>query len=269
MTSEKLPVVAAIPNYNMSKGLARLLPQVLEQRYDHIYVLDDCSTDDSESVVISFGKKVTFLKNKVNQGAGGARNLIIPHLKEVSLIHFMDADISLVSKNNPEIIRRLGIDESTGFVGGLVFESDGKQSIWNYGQRLSITESSRSIIQSMNKSWSRLFTSKPHPADKPRKRDTFWVLERSFVIRSDTLEKLGGLDPLIREHDIQPLALKAHKAGLVSRFDPSFSVKSHQDIDVRPYNRLGSMVKAELYIIKKYGSWLHWFFPFLNKKRPQ
>lgn len=269
MTLKKLPVVAAIPNYNMAVGLTRLLPQILMQGYDHIYVLDDCSTDESEKVARSFGSKVTFVKNDVNQGASGARNLIIPLLKEVSLIHFMDADISLVSKGNPEIIRSLEIDDRTGFIGGLVLESDGRQSIWNYGQQLSITESVRAIIQSINNSWSVLFKSKPHPNEKPRQRETFWVLERNFVIRSDTLVRLGGFDSSIREHDIQPIAMKAFRIGLTSRFDPRFSVKSHQDIDVRPYNRLWMMVKTEFYIIRTYGSWLHWIFPFLNKKQPR
>ena len=50
MTRE-LPVVAAIPNYNMGEHLRRLLPQVLAQHYDAVFVLDDASTDESADVV--------------------------------------------------------------------------------------------------------------------------------------------------------------------------------------------------------------------------
>ena len=49
--AKQLPVVAAIPNYNMGEHLRVLLPQVLSQRYDDIFVLDDASTDDSVDVV--------------------------------------------------------------------------------------------------------------------------------------------------------------------------------------------------------------------------
>lgn len=141
MSTEKLPIVAAIPNYNMAKGLKRLLPQILEQNYDHIYVLDDASTDDSEEVAASFGDKVTFIKGAVNKGAGAARNLILPVLKERTLIHFMDADISLVTKDMPDIIRTLGINDTTGFVSGLVIDETGRQSVWNYGPSMSVRSS--------------------------------------------------------------------------------------------------------------------------------
>ena len=47
MSRNRLPVVAAIPNYNMARGLNTLLPQVTEQDYAAIFVLDDASTDDS------------------------------------------------------------------------------------------------------------------------------------------------------------------------------------------------------------------------------
>jgi len=46
------PVVAAIPNYNMADSLRKLLPQVLSQSYDGVFVLDDASTDDTVDVVV-------------------------------------------------------------------------------------------------------------------------------------------------------------------------------------------------------------------------
>lgn len=66
----KTPVVAAIPNYNMGHNLNRLLPEVLAQGYDAVYVLDDASTDDSADVVRQFGSDVKFVRSPRNQGAG-------------------------------------------------------------------------------------------------------------------------------------------------------------------------------------------------------
>jgi hypothetical protein len=43
--SAGLPVIAAIPNYNMGEHFRRLLTQLVNQDYDRIFVLDDASTD--------------------------------------------------------------------------------------------------------------------------------------------------------------------------------------------------------------------------------
>jgi GT2 family glycosyltransferase len=276
MTHKKLPVIAAIPNYNMAKGLKRLLPQVLRQGYDHIYVLDDASTDNSEEVVASFGDKVTFVKSKKNGGGGAARNKLIPYLKSVSLIHFMDADVSLLSKNTPEIIQGLPIEDSTAFVSGLVLDKDGFQSVWNYGPDLSIISSIQSmILESTRKTELRrgirlpplymLTSGRPNPHKTPTQRTIFWPVETNFVVRSDTFIKLGGFDEKIREHDIQPMALKAGEEHLKSFFSPAFIVQDHDDIDVRPYNRKIEMLRTEAYVIKRYASPLKWWLPFLKK----
>jgi N-acetylglucosaminyl-diphospho-decaprenol L-rhamnosyltransferase len=89
----RLPVVAAIPNYNMGENLRRLLPQVLAQRYDAVFVLDDASTDDSADVVRGFGDDVRFVRSDTNRGAGANRNQIIDQVPDGVLIHFIDADM--------------------------------------------------------------------------------------------------------------------------------------------------------------------------------
>ena len=60
---KELPVGAAIPNYNMGENLRRLLPQVLAQHYDAVFVLDDASTDDSADVVSEFGADVKLARS--------------------------------------------------------------------------------------------------------------------------------------------------------------------------------------------------------------
>jgi glycosyltransferase involved in cell wall biosynthesis len=59
----QLPVVAAIPNFNMADSLRRLIPQVMAQCYDAVYVLDDASTDHSFDVVNEFGSDVTMVQS--------------------------------------------------------------------------------------------------------------------------------------------------------------------------------------------------------------
>ena len=104
---KELPVVAAIPNYNMGENLRVLLPQVLAQRYDDVFVLDDASTDHSVDVVSEFGNEVKLVRSPENRGAGANRNQIIGHVGDGAIIHFIDADMELETAETPAVAREM------------------------------------------------------------------------------------------------------------------------------------------------------------------
>ena len=134
--SKLLPVVAAIPNYNMGSHLYRLLPQLLDQGYDRIYVLDDGSTDKSVDVVELFGGDVTLVRSPENRGCTANRNQIIDHVGDDELIHFIDADMDLETADTASVAREVMAryaDKGVGAVGGLVCRVDGSQEPYNYG----------------------------------------------------------------------------------------------------------------------------------------
>lgn len=283
MNRVKLPVIAAIPNYNMANSLQSLLPSLIKQGYDHIYVLDDASTDNSREIVSRFGNSVTFVAGSTNMGAGAARNLILEAIADPAIIHFLDADIRLETQHSPEIVRRLfDTDESIGFIGGLVKTPNGKQSYWNFGERQTfaamIGSWGQSFLESFGYKYPKLeiafrryhlwpgLTSRPNPTRPPIRRTTFWVSEANFMIRSDTFRKLGGFDEAIREHDIQTLAIHAQEAGLINYFDPSVAV-THLAVNVRKYFRPGAIIKAETYLAKKYG-FATWLFSKSKHNQP-
>ena len=133
---KQLPVVAAIPNYNMGSHLRRLLPQVLEQRYDRVFVLDDASTDDSVDVVNEFGSDVVLAKSAENRGCTANRNQIIDHVGDDALIHFIDADMDLDTPETASVAREVMArysSQGVGAVGGLVSRTDGSQEPYNFG----------------------------------------------------------------------------------------------------------------------------------------
>lgn len=274
MSTRKMPIIAAVPNYNMAESLRSLLPTLLRQGYDHIYVLDDASTDYSSDVVALFEGKVTFVKNARNGGAGAARNMILDIVKDPTVIHFLDADIRLDTNNSASLARALfAKDDTIGFIGGLVRASDGKQSYWNYGERQGaltmISSWGQSFLESIgprrpeveafvrnHRLWPGL-RSRPNPTSAPKRTSTYWVSEANFMIRSDVFRKLGGFDPTIREHDIQTLATSSQKNGYVNYFDPSIGV-THLGVNVRRYFRPLAIISAEFYLARKYGlrNWL-------------
>jgi len=66
-----------IPVYNDAGRVGRALESVLRQTLQdfEVFVVDDCSKDDPESVIRGFGdERVQFVRNPENLGPGGTRN---------------------------------------------------------------------------------------------------------------------------------------------------------------------------------------------------
>lgn len=82
------------PSYNTGKYINDTILSVINQSYSNweMIIVDDCSTDDTEAIVYSFGDpRIRLLKNKTNLGAAISRNKAI---KEANgeWIAFLDSD---------------------------------------------------------------------------------------------------------------------------------------------------------------------------------
>jgi glycosyltransferase involved in cell wall biosynthesis len=73
-----MPAVSVIiPTYNRAKLLGRAIQSILAQTYQdfELIIVDDGSTDDTESLVKSFNsEKIRYIRHKKNRGASAARN---------------------------------------------------------------------------------------------------------------------------------------------------------------------------------------------------
>lgn len=264
-----LPVIAAIPNYNMGETLLKLLPQVLAQNYDAVFVLDDASTDHSSAVVREFGKEVKFIQSSENRGAGANRNQIIDQVADGALIHFIDADMDLETPETPSVARELArryADRGVGMIGGLVRRSDGHQEWCNHGAVLSLWGNNTGALQL----WIERLRGKPRlagafrravrPAVKdwpnvlapPAPAPAYWVHEGNMLVYSTIFRSVGGFDPALRAQEIQDLCIRLEKKGIKRQFDPSIKVLHHH-IDVRGTNRRKWERHATRYLIRKHG----------------
>lgn len=90
-------VTAIIPTYNRSSVIVRTIENVLLQTYSpiEVIVVDDGSTDDTESVLKKFGSRIRWIKQQ-NAGPGAARNRGI-ELARGELVAFLDSDDSWMS----------------------------------------------------------------------------------------------------------------------------------------------------------------------------
>jgi GT2 family glycosyltransferase len=262
-----LPLIAAIPNYNMASVLDGLLNKLTKMNYDAIYVLDDASTDDSALVCEKY-KQVTFVSSPINKGSSAARNLILGHINEPCIIHFLDADVD-IEVDTADAIRQHKFKDTTGFVGGRMLTDSGEPYAWSFGPKFSLSSDIATIFYRIflgknedrtNSKFLHLFKRRPLPQNGSKEVHPYWVIESNFFIRSETFKKFGGFDDSLREHDIQPLAYKLRRAGFVNDINENVVVTRNGTINVRPYNRLLENLKSEVYIIRKYiGIW-RWIF---------
>jgi GT2 family glycosyltransferase len=264
-----MPVVAAIPNYNMGHNLDILLPQVLAQGYDGVYVLDDASTDHSADVVGRFGSDVTFVRSPRNRGAGANRNQIIDQVGDGTLIHFVDADMELQTDRIPETAREVFAryaDRGVGLIGGLVCRHDGSQEPHNYGAVFSawggltsglpllidrlrtnprLAAAAQRLAGPLMKDW-------PNVLATPTPTPAYWLHEGNMLVDSGVLRSLGGYDPVLRCHETQDLAIRMEKRGIGRQFDPEIKT-IHLHIDVRGKNRNRWANTAVRQLIRKHG----------------
>jgi GT2 family glycosyltransferase len=265
----RLPVIAVIPNYNMGDYLLKLLPQVLDQGYDRVFVLDDCSTDHSVDVVGGFGDEVTLVRSPENRGASGNRNQIIDHVDDGTLIHFIDADMDLATEETASVAREVAerySESGVGAIGGLVSRSDGSQEPHNYGPVFALKSSLTSGLPLLIDHWRGrprlaeairqrgmvVMKDWPNVLEPPTPTQAYWLHEGNMLIHSGVLRSVGGYDPLIREHEAQDLAIRLEKKGVKRQFDPSIKVVHHY-VDVRGKTRSLKQLHAALYLIRKHG----------------
>jgi GT2 family glycosyltransferase len=268
-----LPVIAAIPNYNMGDHLRRLLAQLVTQDYDRIFVLDDGSTDHSLDVVNEFGADVIFVRSPQNRGAAANRNQILDHVDDESLIHFIDADMDLATDETASVARELAAryaERGVGVIGGLVCRVDGSQEPHNYGPLFSLRTSLTSglpllidqlrerprLARTVLRVGSTVMKRWPNVLQAPVPAEAYWIHEGNMVIHSNALRSVGGYDPLLREHEAQDFSLRLEKKGIKRQFDPSIKVVHHH-VDVRGKGRQKKQWVAVFYIIRKHG-FLRW-----------
>jgi len=266
---EQLPVIAAVPNYNMGNHLLTLLPALLRHRYEAVCVLDDASTDGSVDIVRSFGPDVVLVCGSENMGAAANRNRILDYLTKPAIIHFVDADMEITTQDAPAVAQELMAryaGQQVGAVGGLVCRPGGGQDPFNYGPAVclrsqleyaapilvdraqSIPGAAR-IVQAIGlvarRGW-------PDILSPPRPRSTFWLHEGNMLIYSSVFRRIGGYDPAMRHHEALALAVKLSKANVKRQFDPAIAA-IHYGTDVRGRARGSEKRDARRYLNQSYS----------------
>lgn len=91
------PLVSIItPSYNAEKFISKTIESVINQTYLNweMIIVDDCSTDDTISIIKSFSSyenRIILIENQINVGAAETRNIALRKAKG-NFIAFLDSD---------------------------------------------------------------------------------------------------------------------------------------------------------------------------------
>lgn len=83
------------PSYNTAQYISKTIESVKAQTYQNweMIIVDDCSSDDTDNVVLPYleDKRIKYIKNEVNSGAAISRNIALREAKG-KWIAFLDSD---------------------------------------------------------------------------------------------------------------------------------------------------------------------------------
>jgi len=266
MNSNTQPkVFAVVPTYNMSGSLGELLPQLIEQQYDQVFVLDDASIDDTKEMVGAFGREVQLISGNKNVGSGANRNRIIGVLGALdaqdAIINFIDADTRLEPGNKPLAQAARDLFEqypNAGMIGGKVLNADGSWGAFNYGPEFSLRWATATVHQlrlekisktdpgKALKQYNRhrnLLQGYPNIFQEPEVAKVGWLVETFNFVKAKTFIELGGYNPKLRYLEGLDFGARLEAKGLDRIFDPSTTVK-HLQVDIRGSERYTSVLKA-------------------------
>jgi glycosyltransferase involved in cell wall biosynthesis len=108
-------ITVVIPAYNAEKTISRTLESCLSIGLNRIVVINDGSTDATQSIVRS---KDVLCVTTINQGAAASRELGLSHV-ETDLVIFLDADDQLLEDGVRESLKLLDKNSDLGFVGAV------------------------------------------------------------------------------------------------------------------------------------------------------
>lgn len=167
-----------LPVYNRQHTIARAIQSVLCQTYKHfeLIIVDDASTDQTESVVSSFrDSRICYLSHDRTKGASAARNTGIRHAKG-EWIAFHDSDDEWMPEKlskQVEIINQFGSTDPAPIIytGFYRYNQNGARE---YIPPNSITVKEGFIVHSLLKG--------------------NFVSTQTVILKKECIEKVGGFD---------------------------------------------------------------------------
>ena len=229
MTESHPLVSVVIPAYNRQDLIRRTIESVVAQDYPNIeiIVVDDCSKDNTESVIREYGNRIVYHRHERNMGAPATRNTGLKASRG-EFVAFLDSDDTwLHNKISSQVELML---------------SSGRDTVLVYTGMLKVTEDGKVIGKKVPKIRGRIFSS--------LLKDNVIGSTSIPLLRKDAVLEVGGFDENLPSRQDLDLWLRLARNWLVD-YVPGHLVNYYIH-----ENRISSNIKAKitgsLMILDKY-----------------
>ena len=121
-----------IPAFNAESTIKSCINSILTQTVKplEILVINDASTDNTQSILLEFGNKINIIENPKNLGLSYSMNIANNRLK-TKFVGKIDADVELCS-NWIELLMKKMASEKVTLIGGKMYEkfTKNKYNLW-------------------------------------------------------------------------------------------------------------------------------------------
>ncbi len=189
--NEQPPVATVMLNYNGIKYLERFLPFFLSSRYfnDHLYVVDNASTDGSLKWIKNAYPKVDSIALQVNKGYAGGYNEALTRI-DAKYYAIVNSDIEITPQWLIPIIRMMEDDPSIAAVQPKIL-AESRRGYFEYAG------ASGGFMDSLGYPFCRgriLNNIERDTGQYEKAVPIFWASGAAFVVRSDAFKEVGGFD---------------------------------------------------------------------------
>lgn len=207
------PTISAVfVTWNRCQLLLAAIQSLVNQEYPYleIVVVDNASTDGTESALARLPFPVRYLRNNKNIGASVARNQGV-RISGGELILFMDSDAELLTEGAlHSLVEQLGKDESLAGGSGVIYSDREKEEIW---------------------CWSPvMYPDGFHdPKTSVEPKEDIPVLSTCFMLlRRDVFYRVGGFDPFyFYLYEDADLSARIRGEGFTFIIDPDIHILHH------------------------------------------
>ncbi|WP_049985880.1 glycosyltransferase family 2 protein [Halobellus rufus] len=209
-----MPTVSVIiPTYNRAADLPRAIDSALGQTLSdlEVIVVDDASTDDTESVVTSYDdSRVSYLAHETNRGGSAARNTGIDAATG-EYIALLDSDDEWAREKLERQVRTLEqrSDEwIAAYCGTTLIDDGAENSLWERCKSLVGGHSSREGAEGGEELVKEIFLENVHTS-----------AGSTLVVEADVVDRIGGFDESFDRYQDTEFLIRVLKEGKLAYVD--------------------------------------------------
>ncbi|WP_336023430.1 glycosyltransferase family 2 protein [Halobellus salinisoli] len=209
-----MPTVSVIiPTYNRASDLPRAIDSALDQTLSdlEVIVVDDASTDDTDSVVTAYDdSRVTYLTHETNRGGSAARNTGIDAAIG-EYIALLDSDDEWAPEKLEQQIRTLerrSEEWIAAYCGTTLIDDGATSSLWERCKSLVGGHSSREGAEGGEGLIKEVFLENVHTS-----------AGSTLVVESDVVDRIGGFDESFDRYQDTEFLVRVLKEGKIAYVD--------------------------------------------------